>query len=240
MSSLFEELDYSPTPIGAISLRRRHDLALGVDVYEIKLGDDFLMTSLFTASEVALGRAGVAACRGTNLSIVVGGLGLGYTAAAALRETRVRELLVVDRMPAVIGWHRDGLVPLGRELAADPRCRLVEGDFFVLAADPAVGFDPTTAGRRFDAVLLDIDHSPRKLLHGSHGAFYSREGLTRLAEHLHPGGVFALWSDDPPDEPFLADLRAVFAEVRAEIVAFPNPLLDRDSESTVYVAKARR
>ena len=56
MSALFEELDYRPTSIGALSLRRRRDLKLGVDVYEIKLGDEFLMSSLFTASEIALAR----------------------------------------------------------------------------------------------------------------------------------------------------------------------------------------
>jgi spermidine synthase len=237
----FEILDSQPTPLGELMLRRRRIVSLDdLEVLEVKLGDEFLMSSLFHVVEEALADLGLAETEGDELDVVVGGLGLGYTAAASLRETRVRELLVVDRMPSVIGWHRDGLVPLGRELAADGRCRLVEGDFFVLAADPAGGFDPAEAGRRFDAVLLDIDHSPRKLLHGSHGAFYSQEGLTRLAEHLHPGGVFALWSDDPPDEPFLADLHAVFAEVSAEIVAFPNPLLDRDSESTVYVAKTRR
>ena len=53
MSLDFEELDYRPTPIGALSLRRRRELKLVVDVFEIKLGDEFLMSSLFTASEIA-------------------------------------------------------------------------------------------------------------------------------------------------------------------------------------------
>ncbi|WP_244500846.1 hypothetical protein [Methyloceanibacter marginalis] len=61
MSALFEELDYCPTPIGALSLRRRRDLKLDVDVFEIKLGDESLMSSLFTASEIALARLGLAA-----------------------------------------------------------------------------------------------------------------------------------------------------------------------------------
>jgi hypothetical protein len=60
MSSYFEELDYRPTPIGALSLRRRRELSLGVDVFEIKLGDKYLMSSLFTASEIALARLGLA------------------------------------------------------------------------------------------------------------------------------------------------------------------------------------
>lgn len=234
----FEILDSQPTPLGELMLRRRRIASLdGLEVLEVKLGDEFLMSSLFHVVEEALADLGLAETKGEALDVVVGGLGLGYTAAAALRESRVRSLLVVDRMPAVIRWHREGLVPLGSVLASDSRCRFVEGDFFALAAEPAAGFDPAAPGRRFDAVLLDIDHSPRKLLHGSHGAFYSREGLARLAEHLRPDGVFALWSDDPPDAAFLADLGAVFEGVRAEIVPFPNPLLDRDSESTVYLAK---
>jgi hypothetical protein len=78
MSRLFEELDYCPTPIGAISLRRRREARLGVDVLEIKLGEEHLMSDLFTASEIALADLGVGACQGEGLDVVVGGLGLGW------------------------------------------------------------------------------------------------------------------------------------------------------------------
>jgi len=61
MSLSFEELDYRPTPIGAVRLRRRRQLSLGVEVFEIKLGEDYLMSSLFTASEIAVARLGLAA-----------------------------------------------------------------------------------------------------------------------------------------------------------------------------------
>ena len=139
-------------------------------------------------------------------------------------------------LESVIGWHERGLVLLGPELSADRRCRFVPGDFFALAAAPATGFDPATPGRRFHAVLLDIDHSPRHLLHTRHGAFYEPAGLRRLAAHLHPAGVFALWSDAAPDAPFLAGLREVFARAEAHSVPFWNPLLEQESASTVYVA----
>ena len=66
MSVYFEELDYRPTPIGALSLRRRRELSLGVDVFEIKLGDEYLMSSLFTASEIALARLGLAELSGAR------------------------------------------------------------------------------------------------------------------------------------------------------------------------------
>lgn len=91
MSALFEELDYCPTPIRALSLRRRRELRIGVDVIEILLGQEFLMTSLFTASEAALARLGLDACAGSNLQVVVGGLGLGYTAQAVLEDDAVTQ-----------------------------------------------------------------------------------------------------------------------------------------------------
>jgi spermidine synthase len=237
MSANFAELDYRQTPLGELTLRRRRILALdGLEVFEVKLGDAFLMSSLFHEVEVALADLGLAALKGSELDVVVGGLGLGYTAVAALKNPAVRSLVVVEALDAVIEWHEGGLVPLGPELMTDSRCKVVHGDFFALAAVPEVGFDPAAPGRRFHAVLLDIDHSPQNLLHARHGAFYEAEGLRRLAAHLVVGGVFALWSDDPPDESFLAALSNVFAEAKAHIVRFPNPLLECESASTVYVA----
>lgn len=237
MKPLFEELDFRPTPLGDLILRRRRMAMLdNLIVYEVLLGNGYLMSSLFHDVEEALADLGLAAVAGEKLDVVVGGLGLGYTAVAALRDERVAELLVVDVMAPVIEWHEKGLVPLGEKLTSDPRCRLVLGDFFALAAAPEVGFDPEQPGRKFHAVLLDIDHSPQNLLHERNAAFYSADGLRRLAAQLHPGGVFALWSDDPPDENFLSHLAEVFESSEAHVVKFPNPLLEKDSESTVYVA----
>ena len=234
MSRDFEELDFRQTPLGDLTLRRRRVLSLGgVDVFEVKLGDAFLMSSLFHEVEVALANLGLAALDPGAWDVVVGGLGLGYTAVAALEHAAVRSLVVVDALDAVIDWHRRGLVPLGAKLTGDPRCRFVHGDFFALA-DSAAGFD---SGRKFHAVLLDIDHSPRNLLHPRNAAFYEPAGLRALTGHLHKGGVFALWSDDPPDDEFLRVLGEVFATAKAHVVKFENPLLDCESASTVYVAR---
>jgi spermidine synthase len=236
MSALFEELDYRATPIGALSLRRRRELRLGIDVFEIKLGEDYLMSSLFTASEIALARLGLAELAGCNLDVVVGGLGLGYTARAVLEHSQVESLLVVEALAAVIDWHRNGLVPLGAELTGDGRCRFVHGDFFALAEFDA-GFDPDAHGRRFDAVLVDIDHAPDLLLDSRNASFYQPEGLRRLAARLRPGGVFGLWSNALPDEAFTARLNDCFAQARAEAVTFHNPLQDRPFTQTVYLAR---
>jgi spermidine synthase len=234
MSVYFEELDFRPTPMGVLSLRRRRQLSTGVDVYEIKLGDAFLMSSLFTVAEIALARLGLAALQRQNLDVVVGGLGLGYTAQAVLEDTRVRSMIVVDALAEVIEWHQRGLLPLGTQLTGDARCRLVHGDFFAMSAS-AAGLDPQTPRRRFDAVLVDIDHAPANLLHPSHATLYRPDGLRKLAEHLHPGGVFALWSNDPPDDAFTAVLAGAFASSQAQVVTFDNPLQGRDASNTVYI-----
>ncbi|MEC8847183.1 MAG: spermidine synthase, partial [Pseudomonadota bacterium] len=84
MSPLFEELDYQETPLGPLSLRRRRQLQLDVDVVEVILGEEHLMSDLFTASEEALARLALAEVTARAPRVLVGGLGLGYTAAAAL------------------------------------------------------------------------------------------------------------------------------------------------------------
>src|SRR6195256_1101982 len=134
MSLLFEELDHRETPIGALSLRRRRELTLGIDVFEIKLGEEFLMSSLFTASEIALARLGLAELSGADVDVVVAGLGLGYTARAVLEHRKVASLIVVEALDAVIDWHEKGVLPLGPALTVDPRSRFVLGDFFARAA----------------------------------------------------------------------------------------------------------
>lgn len=243
MSALFEELDYRVTPIGALSLRRRRELRLGVDILEIKLGEEHLMSDLFTASEIALADLGLEALSadgraGTDLDVVVGGLGLGYTAQAVLAHDSVGSLIVVDALEAVIDWHKEGVVPLGAELTADERCRFVHGDFFGLAASEE-GFDPQAPGRRFDAVLVDIDHSPDFLLDPNNAGFYGVQGLTRFATHMKPGGIFGLWSNEFPDARFVAVLGEVFDEVRAKEVTFDNPYQDVPVTQTVYLAHKR-
>ncbi len=232
MSAKFEELDFSRTAIGDLALRRRTDPATGVDIFEVKLGDEWLMSSMFTVAEVELARMGLARLRGFGFDVVVGGLGLGYTAATALEDSRVRELIVVELLDPVIDWHERGMVPLGPTLTADSRCRLEQGDFFAMAKGE--GFDPDQPGRLFDAVLLDIDHSPVHVLDDGSASFYGVEGMRSLATHLRQGGVYAMWSNDPPEPAYLKVLNQVFADVEAQVVTFDNPLQGRDATATIY------
>jgi spermidine synthase len=236
MSSLFEELDYQVTPIGAVSLRRRRELRLGVDIVEVKLGDEHLMSDLFTASEIALAKLALAKIASENLDIVIGGLGLGYTAQTALVDLRVADLIVVEYLTPVIEWHQNGLLPLGTALVDDPRCRLVQGDFFDLNRGTH-GFDPLVPSRQFDAILVDIDHSPEALLDDRSRDFYQPRGLRQVAERLKPGGIFGLWSNDRPDSRFLGRLNTEFAQAWAQEVSFHNPYQDREEIQTVYLAQ---
>lgn len=233
MSARFSELDYRETPMGQISLRRRRDLRSGTDIFEVKLDDDFLMSSLYTVAEVEVARLALRRLPGSDLDVVVGGLGLGFTALAVLDDPRVRSLVVIEALGEVIEWHERGLIPAGPRLVADPRCSFVQGDFFALAAGP--GLDPRDSERRFDAVVVDIDHSPVHHLHPSHAEFYTVEGLRALSSHLRPGGCFSLWSNDPPVDEFTAVLAEVFVDVAGVVVSFPNPLQDRDATNSVYL-----
>lgn len=237
MGLLFEQIDSQPSMLGEITLRRRRIPALGErDIYEVKLGEEFLMSSMFVDAEVALADLGLDAVDGDRLRVVVGGLGLGYTAEAALKHQRVNELLVVDALDTVIHWHQQEKVPLGKVLNEDSRCRYVLGSFFDFAMSES-GFDPESPGKVFDAILLDIDHSPRALLNDSNASFYNAESLGRMARHLRAGGIFAMWSNEPPDEPFMDILRTLFTDVDAKVVSFYNPFQNRESSNTVFLAR---
>ncbi len=237
MTRRLEELDWQQTPIGAISLRRRLDAVLG-EVFEAKLDDEYLMSTAFTASESELSRAGLAMLDGEGWRVLVGGLGLGYTAVTALEDPRVASVNVVEALGPVIDWHRRGLLPVSEGLVGDPRTVLTHADFFAVVAGRSEASG--VSDHRFDAVLLDVDHTPSHVLDESHRPFYTVAGLERMREFLEPGGVLGVWSDDPPDEAFLTALRRVFVDVTAEVVTFPNPLTRGESACTVHLARRAR
>ncbi|MDO5739885.1 MAG: spermidine synthase [Ornithinimicrobium sp.] len=224
-----QELDWGDTPWGVISLRRRWDRITERDVHEVKLGDDLLMSSQFTVGERELARIGLAAVAGTSLTVLVGGLGLGYTAVAALEDDRVTELTVIEALQIVISWHERDLLPDTQGFAGDPRVRLVHDDFFDVVRGGR-------ADRTYDAVLLDIDHAPDWLLRDDHGDLYTVEGFSRVAAMLADDGTFALWSDEPPEPEVIRRMAEVFEHTDAHVVPFPNPLTGGEAANTVYLA----
>jgi spermidine synthase len=229
-----QELAFQKTPLGDLTLRRRTETLLrDREVFEVKLGDEYLMSSLFTESERQLATLSLALLEG-DLDVVIGGLGLGYTAAAALENKMVKRLMVIDLFQAVIDWHRAGLVPNGEALTKDARCELRQGDFFDLAR---TGFDISAPERKYDAVLLDIDHSPEHFLNQSNKSLYTAEGLTSIRKQLKSRGCFALWSNDPVGEEFTAHLGRIFGSATAHNIEFPNPYTNSTSVNSVYVAQ---
>ena len=240
---IFEEIDFQNTPLGEISLRKRSEPRLdNILIYEVKMNEEFLMSSLFVEAELQLAHLALAKLseetfNNEKIDVIVGGLGLGYTAFAALENQHVASVKVIDVMAPVIDWHERELVPMGAELNADDRCELVLGDFFALATTESNGFGPANDDQKVHAVLLDIDHTPDFWLTQSNHTFYSEQGLQAVANKIHSGGVFALWSDDLPDERFTTLLDSVFASSEAHIVTFANPYTQSESSNSVYVAR---
>lgn len=240
MELVFEEIDYQETDLGAISLRKRSEPRLENRlIYEVKLNEEWLMSSLFVDAEEELSRLGLQKLNANghtdNLNVVVGGLGLGYTSVTALNNPDVSSLRTIDVMPAVIDWHKRGLLPVGDVLDTDLRSELILGDFFAIASSPDDGF---ITSDKVHAVLLDIDHSPSHWLNQGNQGFYTQESLSNMANKIQKNGVFGLWSNDLPDQIFIDLLDRVFATTETHIIEFANPYSGHTSTNSVYICTA--
>ncbi|PIW55382.1 MAG: spermidine synthase [Sphingomonadales bacterium CG12_big_fil_rev_8_21_14_0_65_65_10] len=233
---MFREIACEQTPIGELVLRRRRLHRDGEDIWEIKLNEGYLMSSQFIDGEVALADLALAQVDGNALDVVVGGLGLGYTAQAVLRDPRVCSLTVVELIPQVIDWHRGHLLPLGKQLSEDPRCSLRQGDFFRLAGDPD-GFDLAIPQALHDAILIDIDHSTTHLINDASAGFYDRDAIAALAAKLKPAGIFALWSTDAEDPEFIQAMQHSLRDVTVSRVEFVTPYRDEPAFNLVYLGR---
>jgi spermidine synthase len=224
-----EILAYEPSPLGMLCLRRRELLSQpGTMVTEVTLNHEFLMSSLYTDSERALAETALEMHSGHALKVLVGGLGLGYTARAALSSDRVASVEVIELLPQVIDWLKRGLVPLSAELSAEPRLKLTEDDVYAKLAAAPSGL--------FDLILVDVDHSPDERLGEDSLPFYTAEGLRAARLHLAPGGVLAVWSY-AESSPFADALGEVFDEVRVVPVAYENRLIDECRTDWLFFAR---
>ncbi|MEX2466246.1 MAG: spermidine synthase [Gemmatimonadota bacterium] len=222
-------LAYEDTPLGPLCLRRRELLsAPGTVVTEVTLNHAFLMSSYNTVSERALADTALEMCMGKDLDVLVGGLGLGYTAQAVLASERVSRVEVVEFLPQVIDWLEEELFPLAAQLKADARFEPVLGDVYARLLAPP--------GDLFDAVLIDVDHAPDDKLADENAAFYTEDGLERARRHLEPGGVLGVWSW-AESSPFSRALRNVFPEVEVEPVTYFNELIDEEITDWLFFAR---
>jgi spermidine synthase len=229
VTSNIEILAHEPSPLGTLCLRRRELLsAPGIFVTEVTLNGAFLMSSFNTASERALAKTAISMHGGSELRVLVGGLGLGYTAREVLAFPEVARLTVVEFLPQVIDWLERELFPLAPELKRDPRFQVVRRDLYrSLAGAPA---------ETHDLILIDVDHSPDDHLAEANGWFYTDEGLRAAQAHLAQDGVLGVWSY-AESSPFADALGRVFQEVRVEPVTFFNPLIDEEATDWLFFAR---
>ncbi|MBA3500676.1 MAG: spermidine synthase [Deltaproteobacteria bacterium] len=223
----FEVIAHVESPIGVLILRRR--TAPVPDVIELTLEHQFLMSSVVTVSECELATRAIAMHGGSDLDVVIGGLGLGFTAKAALDSDRVARVEVVELVQGIIGWVESGVIPLGKELMADARYHAIQGDVFERLRGPAT--------RTHDLLLIDVDHSPDERLGESSDSFYAHNNLVLAAQHLKPGGVFAVWSTSE-NPAFEAELRKTFEEVRVEPIDFFNETVGSEETNWLFLAKS--
>lgn len=199
-----EVLDRREGPYGEVVLRRHGDRL------QIIANGCFLMDTSDGRSERRLVDAALAALdtRVTHPRVLIGGLGVGFSLAHAAGQPRWGRITVVEREPAVIGWHRAGpLAEISARALADPRAEIVETDLVAYVNETS---------DTFDALCLDIDNGPDWTVTEDNEGLYAPAGLAACARVLNPRGVLAVWSAKPSPE-FEGTLRnAGFRQVRTE------------------------
>ncbi|HET9381016.1 MAG TPA: spermidine synthase [Streptomyces sp.] len=198
-----EVLDRREGPHGEVVLRRHGELL------QIIANGCFLMDTSDGRSERLLVDAALDALDGRPAPhVLIGGLGVGFSLAHAADDPRWGRVTVVEREPAVVGWHRSGpLAAISARALADPRTRIVEADLIAHLGETCA---------TYDALCLDIDNGPGWTVTEDNGGLYSPAGLADCARALRPGGVLAVWSAQPSPE-FEGTLRnAGFRRVRTE------------------------
>jgi len=184
---------------GTLSLHKRGDR------FTLMVHDTELMSSGLHESEDALAQLACAKLKGVADPVVlIGGLGMGYTLAAALKETGpAAKIIVAELIPGVVEWNRGPLAHLAGHPLSDPRVSVRVQD---------IAMSLQTELQAFDAILLDVDNGPEGLTRDSNNWLYSPDGLTAAYTALRPNGVLAVWSSTP-EKTFAMRLRKMGFEV---------------------------
>ncbi|MGI5840253.1 MAG: spermidine synthase [bacterium] len=211
-----------PTPQGELQLQRRGE------EYEIIANGVFIMATYNRASERILAAAALTALvpAAGEISVLIGGLGIGYTLAATLADPRVNRVTVVELEPVIVDWCRKYFEPYNNYALRDDRTVLLQSDVLAFARDT-----PDC----YDAILLDVDNGPDFLLYASNVNIYRPDGLRLFRDRLRTGGVLSVWSGQRSDD-FLASLRDIFGN-GTEV---PVPRLDDNRLEPDYVYWAKR
>ena len=219
----YERLGEARTPDGTVLALYRHDGA-----YLIRADGVELMSTRRHLSEDRLAEVACAPLRErAGARVLIGGLGLGFTLRAALRQLPDdAEVVVAELVPEVIAWNADARYDLSAEAMRDPRVRIVNDDVLaVLRANPG----------GFDAIMLDTDNGPDGMLMTENGPLYAASGIALTVAALRAAGTIAYWSVGE-DRSFVgalqrAGLRVETLRVRAHDTTGPM--------HTLYVATPR-
>ncbi len=177
----WELLGEARTPEGGLMTLSRRDAE-----YVIRLDGKDLMGSRMMGSEQALATLGCERARTKQGAVVlVGGLGMGFTARTALDLLPADATLVISElMPIVVEWNKGPLGPLADHVLRDPRVRIEIGDVGVLLRN---------SPGAYDALLLDIDNGPAAFTQSSNANLYDEAGLRASRAALRPAGIYAVW-----------------------------------------------
>ena len=224
----YTEVARAESPRGEIVLRERRDPEAGPNapvVLELRVNGVFVMDTCETSSEKGLATTALKQVENPR-SVVVGGLGLGFTLHEVLADTRVERLVVVEIEEALVQWMRDGTIPHGPSFLADERLTVVTADIRLAMAEAS----PST----YDLVLLDVDNGPGFLVYDDNAAIYQRDFLEQTRRCLRPGGALVIWS--AAESPTLqAEMRQVFGDAVA--VPYDVSLQSREEHYWVYLAR---
>lgn len=218
------EIARAETERGDVVLRRRTS-PTGADVLELRVNGVFVMDTLETTSEIEL------AAQALDLvdqprSVLIGGLGLGFTLQRVLADPRVKRAVVVEIEQPLVDWMRSGTVPHGPGILADERVTIVNADIAMAIAE---------ARSSYDLVLLDVDNGPGYLVHQTNEAVYEQEFLRLCRDLLSPGGVLVVWSGNAAPD-LLAAMREVFGAAEEQ----RHDVLLQDRPEAYYLYLSRR
>ena len=219
----YVEIARAETPRGEVVLRRRVANG-GPAVLELRVNGIFVMDTRETSTERALSQKALELVADPR-TVLVAGMGLGFTARELLADQRVARIDVVELEEALVGWMRDGTVPHGPALLADRRINVVNADVATVVAE--------AGGASYDLVLMDVDNGPGHLVHEHNAGLYQAEFLTSAREVLRPGGAFVVWTADHAPA-LAARLEEVFGA--CEQVTHAVRLQDREEEYHLYLA----
>jgi spermidine synthase len=205
----YVELARAVSERGEVVLRERRETEApeaAPGVLELRVNGVFVMDNVETSSEVVLAQSALRRVEQPR-SVLVGGLGLGFTVHEVLADKRVEHVVVAEIEEPLVQWFRDGTIPHGSAYLADERLRISVADVRQVVAESPPG--------TFDLILLDVDNGPDFLVHEQNARLYEQPFLEQARAALRPGGVLAVWSSTESAELTRA-LREVFGGCESE------------------------